>query len=228
MLYMYQVISIGEFTIDWHLVDLDDVYIVQQNHLVMDILCRVAGPQLELLEQMFCKCLRGIRDSAESHGVVPQSSSIMSRSYCSYRPCDSRLAMNDCIVSIDPFRHACIVTSNVNSLPTSAITYSHKIPTTGYLGQSLVLLIESFLTHVDDIPSLSPYADSVKEVANYLGRWSSHLLNYCPQHLANAAVGIGLLVYSDELAGSKLFQYSLAGALGLFLALAWLLLTIYR
>lgn len=204
--------------------------LIQQNHLLMDLLCQFMS-QSQSMENIVCKCWKGDYNAAKNidfGGYNP--SGLVQRSYCSYRPCvDYRLAVGDCQVFTDSFRHVCleVYTNSDDPLPSESVTYSLSVPTMN-LGSVVAAIVDSFQTHIRDIESLQSYENILENIAEVMEYWLNILFSLCPSYLANFAMGATLHFYSDDVADSKLFQYVLVGSLGLILAITWIVLTIYR
>lgn len=167
--------------------------------------------------------------SGKQLGFVPKNSWFDSY-YCSYRPCaDSRVAMGDCAVDVDPFLHSCIqIYSAVETYNPEVVRYTSELPTMISAGNLAIAITESMESLLIDNDSQSPLSTSLRRFIRLVGDFLFALFSHSPIYLFNLVMGSLLFVYSESLASSTLFQYFLAGSLGLVLALAWFLFSIYR
>jgi hypothetical protein len=222
-------ISIGTFTIDWHNVDFDDVYILQQNNYLLSALCDMMGSRFETLQSTICRCWKGDYLSGKQLGFIPKNRWFDSF-YCSYRPCsDSRVAMGDCHVDVDPFLHSCIQIYSVEEYKDlNVVRYTSTVPTMLSAGHLAVAVADSLESLTEDIDAPSSLLETMIRLNKRAGELSLLLFSHTPKYLFNLVIGAILFIYSETLASSTLFQYSLAGSLGLVLALAWFILSLYR
>ena len=201
--------------------NVDDVYMIQQNYASINYFCgseysHYLGP----LREQICRCWGG-----ESH--IDDKNSTSDESQLCKKPvvCDERFRGN-CRYKVDPFRTSCIMYPK-NAV--ESITYTREIPVLELpSGTNFEKSLESFGNYIDSRKWLSSRGVRLTILFQRAGMGLDKLFSVIPSYLARIVGGVALIGLADDLSSSMVFQYFLAGTLGVFMAFLYLFVAISR
>jgi hypothetical protein len=217
-----------------------DVYTLHQNYLLMDIFCTTRlGDMLAFLQPWACSCLSGdvLNDSpymmneivkSEGHGQLE----ISSHNWCvsSSPACTSHSMNQKCMISVDPFRNACvwIRDNELNDTATPLVTYGLSSPTIEEIYGRLPAMPSEYLQalsspFMEQISFMHPVIDLVGSILDRIVEF----IEMMPTRIMYLTAGAMLLYVADDLSSSTIFQYSFVALGGLVLLFFWVCYTLY-
>jgi len=193
-----------------------EIHIVQQSHLSLGYLCRLAFEYNIPLTNHLCSC----RSSAPSGSSSFNPNSMWCRRdfVC---PADS--ASKICQVRVDPFRQSCIAYRGNGAVKSIKYETSMPLVKDSMLWRGLCDTWESVSAFLGAKKVISDVAKRYPTPFAFVTRSVEIVSRYTPAYVANGFLGIVLIASADVLTESVVFQYSLAALGGLALAVLWVM-----
>ena len=229
---LIKLISNGLFTIDTNQISYNDVYLIQENHYLVNFICENLGKYSEYFSTSFCHCWSGEMLSGKTIGLSSKNNYYDTK-FCSSRPCSEKtMSLGTCEIVVDPFRRSCVKITSLEEVNPLSVSYNLTIPTTESLGIFLKAMAQSFENNLKEFDSNlntnSIVFDFIISMLHILRIFVDKIFTRVPFYIFNLILGSLLFINAETLANSKIFQYLLVASIGLAMAFGWILLTLYR